>query len=84
MTADEFAALVKQLREMGAAKVRVGDFECVFATPYVPPRPDKPEAEAPAPPPPAPSKSKRPVALRSDVETEEQRRLAQLREELEN
>lgn len=82
MTADEFAALVKTLRELGAWKVRSGDFECTFATPYVPPE-TKVQA-APTPPPVPPSRPQKPQKLRSDVETEEQRRLAQLREELEN
>jgi hypothetical protein len=84
MDADQFAALVKTLREMGAAKVRVGDFECVFATPYVAPEAKVKPPAAPEPAPPVQPSKQRPTKLRSDVETEEQRRLAQLREELEN
>lgn len=38
MDADQFVVMALKLRESGAAKVRVGEMEVVWATPVPPPR----------------------------------------------
>lgn len=83
---DAFVKMVRELRELGAVKVRHGELEAVFATVHrIEPAPAAvtTQLDEPAPittPPPRP----RSKPTKPDYITEEQERLARLREELES
>lgn len=78
MEQENFVALVRAMRELGAVKVKHGEYEVVFASlPKPEPAPKEEPTQPTTPPPQRKSRAQKP-----DVISAEEERLRQLQEEL--